>query len=65
MIVDGTLAVNRQFPFYAVFLTKKNNSILCGGSIISERAILTSVSCSTKPKKVLAVVGSNDLLTGK
>ena len=64
-IVDGTEAIEGQFP-YQVSLRSTNNRHFCGGFIISSRWIGSATHCTIyeTPSRMIAVVGALFLTTG-
>lgn len=46
-IIGGTDAENAQFPWYVSIIGRldEGNNILCGGSLISNKWVLTSAIC--------------------
>lgn len=64
-IVGGTDAPPAQYPYQASLRTPAN-SHFCGGSIISNRWILTAAHCvyGQTPNSMMAVVGTNYLNSG-
>ena len=70
-IINGQVASENQFPYYAAILFRGN--IRCGGSIIDERHILTAAHCfrdtlahglsrDILPNSLAVVVGTSDYL---
>lgn len=63
-IVGGTDALSGQFPYQASLRSLPSLRHFCGGSIVSNRWILTAAHCNIlDPSALVAVVGSN-LLSG-
>lgn len=44
-IIGGSTARNGQFPYQAVLRIKSPDNIMCGGSILNDRFILTAAHC--------------------
>lgn len=65
-IVNGVSASRGQFPHQVSLRLSKNKRHFCGGSILSERWILTAYWCTSRNdvSDIYAVVGSIDLRTG-
>ncbi|XP_055598659.1 collagenase-like [Uranotaenia lowii] len=64
-IVNGNVAALGQFPYFAqILLTVGGNSYLCGGSIISNRWILTAAHCATGVSSFQIFVGSVQINKG-
>lgn len=62
-IVGGTeVTTNTQYPFMAT-VRDLFNSLMCGGTIINSRYVLTAAHCVADEQQVRVVVGSN-LLSG-
>ncbi|XP_052738135.1 transmembrane protease serine 9-like [Bicyclus anynana] len=64
-IVGGYNVTIQEFPYQAYLLLKKGRQYYqCGGSIISNRYILTAAHCLTRVSKVIARVGSSEADSG-
>ncbi|XP_066144717.1 transmembrane protease serine 9-like [Euwallacea fornicatus] len=60
-IVGGTVATRNQFPYQAALVI--NNSGFCGGSIISNRWILTAAHCVDTSTTVSVILGAHNPMT--
>ncbi|KAL5277010.1 hypothetical protein ACFFRR_002303 [Megaselia abdita] len=61
-ILGGQLAASGQFPYQAaLIMSDGSNSWFCGGSIISDRWILTAAHCPDGATIVRVILGSNDI----
>lgn len=65
-IVNGVSASRGQFPHQVSLRLSKNKRHFCGGSILTQRWILTSYWCSSGNgvADLIAVIGSTDLQRG-
>merc|ERR1719369_428117 len=63
-IVGGNEALPHQFPWQAL-LTYRNIRVLCGGTVISTKHILTAAHCNEGPYSLYkAVLGRHSRTTG-
>lgn len=60
-IANGVQADRLEFPFMAALLVRNSKNILCGGSIISDRYIVTAAHCTRPQRDLVALVGVHDL----
>lgn len=63
-IIGGQVAEPFSFPFQVALILKRgeNEKILCGGSLISRKYVLTAGHCLKGTSKTLVILGSHDLL---
>lgn len=62
-IVNGQIAEPHSIPFQVAMLIKKSNkgTILCGGSVINEKFILTAGHCLKSAERAIVIIGGHDL----
>lgn len=65
LIIDGTAAKPREFPHMAVLGIKANSAYkwICGGSLISDRFVLTAAHCIIDELNIVRLGDSNLLKT--
>ena len=64
-IINGTEAEPNEFPWQVALVRSSLQTLICGGTIISEKHILTSAHCTSDPELIgdmEEVVGEHDLL---
>ncbi|XP_037809736.1 brachyurin-like [Lucilia sericata] len=60
-IVSGSRAAIGQFPWHVILRRNVYDELLCGGSIISNRWVLTAGHCVYGQKSILLVFGATNL----
>lgn len=62
-IVGGQIADPHMFPFQAVIVVKKSAkvAILCGGSLVTDKTVLTAAHCLFGSNDALVILGGHDL----
>ncbi|RWS20361.1 Chymotrypsin-C precursor-like protein, partial [Leptotrombidium deliense] len=63
-IIGGTEVSNNKYPWMVAVLKKsQSNDWRCGGSLISENAIITAAHCvyDTKAEDIEVLIGTNDI----
>lgn len=60
-IVSGTPAAKGEFPWQAIIKEDEDDTLKCGGSVISERWVMTAAHCTDSLKSVCVVFGTIQL----
>ena len=64
-IINGTEAQPNEFPWQVALVRSSLQTLICGGTIISKKHVLTAAHCTSDPELIgdlEAVVGEHDLL---
>lgn len=61
-VIGGQPPLMNQFPFLAALVSQMPfGEALCGGSLISRRAVLTSATCINGAQSTVVILGGHDL----
>lgn len=61
-VIGGQAPLMNQFPFMAALINQLPfGEALCGGSLISRRAVLTSATCISTALSTVVILGGHDL----
>lgn len=63
-IVGGQAAQKNEYPWQVALVRTGSNSPFCGGTLLSDRTVITAAHCATDVSRFQVVVGEHDIRAG-